>query len=602
MSGQDQIPEGVIEAIQAGTTTVTRRVEIFEKDGITPWDPEENDQYDPRVIDGSVSVDYNRDERRTADFSFDNRDQLLRPEPSRGFWYDKVIKVWRGVVYPSSMLAPKIAIVDAPDNATAYQIRATLAAIGYDRTDVKITASGYAAVKGYDIFVSYNPTGNAGANISILKDAFNHGKGVLTFGNQYTTSSLPFVIATGATVTKAVNINPSTQDSPLRGGWIAQATTTTDSTLLIVTLSGAAIPVATDLDGATTHYTAIVADSTAGGKWFHFAPHQIQSQGRILLRKAVEWIRNWSPLNEWDLQVGEFMIDSIKEANRPRILNVSTRDYTKKMLNSKLEKSISFAAGTSVVTIVQALAANSGITKMKLLAGPTAGIGAGGVIPARIDLERGTSRWQVAKDICSAAGFELYFDREGYLVMREFIDPSFGPISHTFKTGNLSDGGNLVTYERSTNDSRLFNHIVVVGERENETLMPFFGEVKNTNPGSPTSIDKIGDRMADPIVGTYFKSNADCLEYAHNRLKISALESYELNFSSIVYQWLEVGGVVEILDPDRIPTDPTRYLLDTLVLPMGLGPMSGTGKRVTIVQDDDYVLTINDPRDPVLVP
>jgi hypothetical protein len=185
--------------------------------------------------------------------------------------------------------------------------------------------------------------------------------------------------------------------------------------------------------------------------------------------------------------------------------------------------------------------------------------------------------------------------------MRSFIDPSFGPITQVFKTGKISDGGNLVSYTRSADDSRLFNHIVVVGERENDTLAPFFAEVKNTNPSSPTRIDRIGDRLMDPIVGSYFTSTAQCFETAHNMMKVAALESYELTFSSIMYQWLEVGEVAQILEPNALETDPDRYLLTSLELPMDLGPMSGSAKRVTIVQDDDYVRSTNDPVDPGMV-
>ena len=584
-----QVPAEVVAAVQSGTTTVTRRVEIFEADAKTKWDPEGDSDYDPRVTGGNVTVDYDRDERRSADIQFDNRDNSLRQDPAKGFWYDKIIKCFRGVEYASSSLAPKIVICDAPTSTAAYQIRSILSQLGFNRTDVALSSS-YTALKTYDIFVSYNPTG-AATSATVYQQAYAAGKGVMTFGNEYTIANLPFVTATGGTVTKALALTPTTFDSPLRGGWSTETTTTTNSSLLLTAVDGTATPAATDINVATTHYTAITASNTAGGRWFHYAPHEIKTQGKILIRKAVEWIRDWRPTKAWEVQVGEFMIDRFSEPNRPRILSVACRDMTKKMLTSKLEKSISFAKGTPIVTIVQSLAANSGITKMRL---PTSNK----ALPDRVDLERGTPRWQVCKDLCTANNFELFFDAQGYLSMRAFIDPSFGPITQVFKTGKISTGGNLVEYTRSADDSRLFNHIVVVGERENDTLAPFFAEVKNTNPASPTNVSRIGDRLMDPIVGTYFTSNAQCFETAHNMMKVAALESYELSFSSIMYQWLEVGEVVQILEPNALETDPDRYLLTSLTLPMALGPMSGSAKRVIIIQDDDYVLSQDDPNDP----
>lgn len=584
------IPPAVLKAIQASTSQITRRVEIYQADGETIWDPEGDDEYTPRMVDGSITVDYNRDERRSGDFSLDNRDKRLRPEPHHGFWYDKIIKPYRGIKYPTSTAPPAIVVVDAPSSTLAYQIRGVLASLGFDNTDVRLGVASISAVKDYDIFVSYNPTG-AAISDTVIKQAFDTGKGVMTFGNQYGSANLPFVTATGAVVTKNVNLNPSTMDSPLAGGWVAQTTTAPDSTLLLTALSARAIPVATDLEGATTHYTAIVADSDAGGRWFHFAPHQIQSQGKILVQKAVEWLIDWKPTSEWEMQIGEFMIDTINEARRPKLVKVGVRDYVKKMMLSKVEKSMSFPAGTPLITLVKSLAANAGIFKYRI------NVNSNGIeltLPNRVDIERGTPRWQICKDACTQNSIELFFDNEGYLVMRNFIDPSFGPIAHTFKTGKISDGGNLVDYERSTDDSRLFNHIIVVGERENDTLLPFFAEVKNTNTASPTNIARIGDRLMDPVIGTYFTSNEQCAATAHNLMKVAALESYNISFSSIVYQWLEAGSIVRFLDPDALPTDPDRFLLDSFVIPMTLGPMTGTGKRVTLVLDESYVALTSD--------
>lgn len=585
-----QVPAEVVEAVQSGTTKVTRRVEIYESDATTKWDPEGDTDYDPRVVGGSISVDYDRDERRSADIQFDNRDNSLRQDPAKGFWYDKIIKCFRGVEYAPSKLSPRIVICDAVSTNAAYQIRGILSQMGFDRTDVVLNSS-YTALKNYEIFVSYNPTG-AAVSATVIQQAYNAGKGVMTFGNEYTTANLPFVTVTGSPVVKAIKLDPVASDNPLKGGWTTETTTTTDNMLPIFSLTAEATRVSVDqIPGPVFHYTAIIAENAVGGRWFHYAPHQIQTQGKALIRKAVEWIRDWIPTKSWEVQIGEFMIDRFSEPNSPRILSVSTRDMTKKMLTSKLEKSLSFAKGTPLTTIVQSLAANCGITKMRLPISNKA-------ISDRVDLERGTPRWQVCKDLCTANNFELFFDAQGYLIMRAFIDPSFGPITQVFKTGKISAGGNLVDYTRSADDSRLFNHIVVVGERESDTLAPFFAEVKNTNAASPTNIGRIGDRLMDPVVGSYFTSNQQCLETAHNMMKVAALESYELTFTSIMYQWQEVGEVVQILEPNAFETDPDRYLLTSLTLPMALGPMTGSAKRVTIVQDDDYVVSIDDPADP----
>jgi hypothetical protein len=333
----------------------------------------------------------------------------------------------------------------------------------------------------------------------------------------------------------------------------------------------------------TEHYTAIIEESlTTGGRWFHYQPDSFGTQAKLLLANALNWLWAYEAYREWTTQVGEFVVDNIKEANFPHTVSITGRDYAKKCLTSKLEQSVSFAAGTPLVTLVLAVAANAGIVKFKL---PDVDI----TLTERIDFERGTERWKVITLAANSHNFEVFFDSEGYLTMREYLDPSFSPIAQVFSTG---EEGNLVSWNRSVNDSRLYNHIIVTGENvesgEGDNQLPFFGEAINDEPSSPTRVSRIGDR-AYFFTSSFFTSDQQCIDLARSWLKIHALESYELDWSSLVYPWLEVGTIVQFLDPLRLESDPTRFLLDTLTIPLDLGPMSATGKRVTFVEDSSLV-------------
>lgn len=404
----DQPPQVVIDAIEDGTSNVTRRVEFYLKDGTTLWIPEgpDPDNASPlgRLLPGgSISIDSTRDERRMFDCTFDNSDSAMRPHPT-GFWYDKIIKFYRGVVY--------------------------------------------------------------------------------------------------------------------------------------------------------------------------------DSLGSI-----------------WECQVGEMLVDSIQYDNFPHTIAVSGRDYTKRMLLSKIQNSLSVDAATKLHDLVKALASNSGITAEKLTRMPTDSPALG----AQLDVERGTDRWSIAKDAADAKGYELYFDAEGYLIMELYADPALGAVEFTFKTGPQ---GNLNSYERSTNDSELYNHIIVVSEAQGDAGIPYFGEAKNTEPSSPTSIDAIGDRL-NMLTLASAGSDDDCKKFAKSVLKVSALESYELSCGAFVYPWLDAGIVTKVLEPDRIAGDPTRFLLSSLELPLDLNPMNVTAKRLTIVGEPDTTPTdvdeppvTTDPNDP----
>ena len=374
--------ETVSAAIESSTTRVTRRIEIYESDGATLW-TEVGDA--ERLIDGSVTVDYDRDERRAFDLTLDNSDGLLRHDPYNGLWYDKIIKVYRGV-------------------------------------------------------------------------------------------------------------------------------------------------------------------------------------------RTATW--------EYETQIGEFMIDRIDEAHFPRHIHITGRDYSKKMLLSKLEKSTTFVAGTSISQIVNALAANSGVfnTLINTL---------GQVLGSDIPIERGTTRWQAAKDICTAYSLEIFFNARGILIVRPFRDPVTSPVAQKLRTGL---DGNLVSYSKSANDSRLYNVVVAVGDDQDSIAagVLIYGEARNTEPSSPTRLQTPGEPggltpRTLHVVSSVFATSAQAQKYCDDIIKVAALEEYELAFSSLVYPWWEVGEIVEFEDPRRGVDEPSRFLLTNLSFPMAPGPGDGTAKRVTIV-------------------
>lgn len=278
----------------------------------------------------------------------------------------------------------------------------------------------------------------------------------------------------------------------------------------------------------------------------------------------------------YDVQIGEFMIDRIKETRFPHITSVSGRDYTKRCLTSKLKHSLSFASGTPIETIIRALAANCGITKFALpITGQTYALD--------IVFERGTERWNVMKKLADSIGYEVYFRGDGYLTMRPYPDPTLSPLAWIFRGGELD--GTLVGYERSSNDSRIKNHIIVIGSTSTTPdgyNITVFAEATNDNPISPTRISRIGERT-DIIENDYFTDTNTAQAFANKRLQIGALEEYEVDFSSLIIPWLEGGDIVDIDDSGGSVYVPSRFLLSSFSLPLGLGGMTGRGRRVTIV-------------------
>lgn len=276
----------------------------------------------------------------------------------------------------------------------------------------------------------------------------------------------------------------------------------------------------------------------------------------------------------WEMQVGEFMIDRINPRRFPKTVVVTVRDYAKKCLVSQLKASLSFPAGTPCEDIIRALAANCGVTKFLL---PTTGR----TFDSTVVFPRGTQRWNVMSQIADSIGYELYFRGDGYLAMRPYSDPTTSPVAWSYTSGQAQSS--LIDYDKSSNDSRLKNHIIVVGATT--TIDNFsstvFAEAINDDPSSPTRVDRIGDRT-DIIESDFFTTDEDAQLFADTRLAVAGLEEYEVNFSGLVLPWLEPSDIIDIEDGSNSDFIPRRFLLANYSLQLGLGAMDGVGRRVTV--------------------
>lgn len=591
MSGTILPPQGAIDKLLAPATELIRRIEIFEHDGVTRF---AGGAHDWRLIDGTVSVDYDRDERRTVELTLDNSDFGLSNAPG-SIWYDKVIKVFHGVQIsdvPVSITeyVPKVLIIEnnyggvsGANQLSTFQ--SILTAHGYTDQTVNLSASTLGSLAGYDIIVSLCNQYES-AKEPLLAAAYEAGYSVFTTGNDTSGENFPQLIksvshvASPGSPTNAWTMAPNSAlaGNPLVAGWSAYTGFATDvDGYYITAIPVNAIPISkttqTTADGSKTVYNIVGTASARGGFWIHMQDFYLTpTQAQNFVGVAMNFLQ---PLviqtEQYTGQIGEFDVDEISEAHFPYVIKIKGRDYTKRCLLSKFTQSENILVGISPEEVIGNIAANAGITKFLFdYSGTETG--------KDFMYERGTERWAAMKEIANAYNYEIFFNVQGYLVLRKFIDPNTATPIYTLKTA-VSDAG-LVTYEKSTNDSRLANHVAVTGEAAD--IVPVFGEAKNTVSGSPTSIAEIGDRVytySSPLIETVTQAQ----ELADSLLRVSALEEYNLSFSNIALAYLEVGEVVQFTDPRPASGDPTTFLLTQLEISLSVGPMSGTAKRVTVV-------------------
>jgi hypothetical protein len=562
-------PAVVKDAIDRGQLQqVTRRVEFYESDGVTPWQP----TYTDRLIGGSVGLNYGDNERRTMDVTLRNDDNALRSQSS-GFWYDKVLKLYRGVKYSPNVVIPKVVVIESVGGATGSgAIIARLARIGFPGAVWYQGAISLDELMKYDIIVSYSGTAST-SYLTLLNQLYGLGKTIMTISNANVIGVVPFLTGGAAQTNRQWGISQLSPAGSLSAGWGTEAVGSTANGVSFTGVSSGGVALARYTVGTTSNtIAASMGLNQIGGKWFDL---RIPSLGGTNVTQLMANVADYfkQGYGSWETQLGEFVIDGISSAYFPSDVKVTGRDYVKRVLNSKVENAVTFDAGTSISTLITALATNAGVKKFRLATMPES-------LNASLSFDRGTPRWEVIVAAAKTQGYEIFFDYQGYLATRKYLDPTNSAENYLFTTGA---SGNLSDIQRAVNDSRIYNHVVVYGDpASGEQRMPYVGEAKNTNSSSPTRISKLGDRYYS-YASTFFTSQTQTQEYANRLLGLHSLESFELSFQAINYPWMEAGEIARVEDPKAVTGDPTKYLIDSATIPLDLGPMSFTGKRVVIV-------------------
>lgn len=581
-------PVEVIDVMERGLVQITRRVEFYQQDAVTRWNPNGADEEVARLIDGSISVDYSSDERRKLDLTLENIDKALRPNPFGGLWYDKVIKVFRGVSYASGDVHSPVVIVEAQGGlSTANRVKQQLAEKGFTNVMIDLGQTDVAVMSIYSYVVSAmidQPTAIA----SQLAAVYDRGKTVLTIGVGNTVTQLPHYATTPAVgAGTTFGVDPVTTDNPAQGAWTSEAATPTAAgTAPSGTVAGVTPLADWPAGSSPTMVTAALARNVNGGFWLDIhLPNVNGTQARTLMGAILSYTKNITPYKTWETQLGEFYIDTLAADDFPNTMKVTGRDGTIKMMNSKLARTSTFVVGTSLLDFVVGQAALSGVpvSKMRFNIGNE-------TLTSDMTFDKGTSRWDMVKSALESYNYERFFDGFGNFVVRPYLDPSTSPVTWTFSTGPK---GNLVSFNKAINSTRIYNHVIVTADPSDGDSNPigYFGEAKVTDPTSPTHESRLGDRVLT-IDAPWLGSDAEAQSLADDRLKITALESYEISWDSIYYPWLECGEIIQFLDPDAFDFEPDRFLMDSISYGLGLGPMSATGKRVTFVGSPGGTATV----------
>jgi len=582
--------EEVSAAFEAGLVNVIRWLDIYQSDNVTLW------QSQVPVTEGSVNVDMSRAERRNMDITIYDLENYLGYGPGK-VWYDKVFKLYRGLVLPDQDIEGYISLPGVIGNAVTFA-RSALGSVTVAEWAVRVTLNAVGVAQGLagwsggggglaltsanklNVGIAKTVSGTIGgadSSVAVPALAINTKvwlRGVVTVAtavcqyywsdddtNDYDAVTWTQVgtNVTGTNAAGAVDLTKTT--TPIFGastitvaGFAGKlyAGAEAISTAKTIEIDASDYPVDVATFVATTGQTATVATS---GSYPNIAR---------MVAKTIE------AGNTWVTALGEFLADQIDLPRFPNTIHVNGRDFTKKLMLDKFSVTTTFATGANVAATIQTIATNAGITKFNFQVLTN-------TLGAEVTFEKNTPRWDACHQLATSISCDFYFDAFGYLTLKPMVDPITAPILYSFNDGAES---NLADFSRSTSDSRLYNDVLVYGDSPDNPLV--YAHVDNTTPSSPTRVAVLG-RRTYAFASQFFTSNAQALAYAQKLLAVVALEQYEMNLSSIVLPWLEAGFAVEVLVSDAAVGDPTRFLLTSFTIPLALEAMSGTAKRITVV-------------------
>lgn len=582
------VRQEVIDAILAGVTINTRRIEIYEADGTSIWNP----SITPRIIEGSVSVSQGSDSRRNLDLTLDNSDGKISHNPDGGLWYDKIIKVYRGVKFEPVRKFPKVAVVGG-DETVSPNMRSVLGALGitditFIPTPPQTTFTALGQFDPYDIVAAIKfdseATDFSDGEAFLLNQAYAIGKAILTINNFATSDSVPLIsnYASG-NANGTDNLTAPNSDTPFNASFTPYSVPATAGATKINDKRSTARTALFHQSGMA----AVYEESGNGGRWFHYHERWLKfpddganaTRQNIFLAGVVNWLFNFQPISFYETQIGEFMIDRISEANFPRQIQITGRDYSKKLDLDDFIYATTWQTGDSLETIIRGIIADAGIVNVNINTSDDRGNPQS--LSGDYTADKGTKRLDAIKDLCTAYTLEWYFDFKGTFIVRPFLDPATSPTILTLKTGGTD--GNLVSYTKISDDTEMYNVVRasnLTGGSGNEKWVVV---VENDDPNSPTSTVRVGRRVYS-VSSTGFRKKSQVQRFANAMLKVKALEAFELDFESLLFPWFEAGVILGFIDPDSDQNTFTdRLLLTDITFPLTLGPMSGTGKRVVLV-------------------
>lgn len=245
--------------------------------------------------------------------------------------------------------------------------------------------------------------------------------------------------------------------------------------------------------------------------------------------------------------------------------DIVASDRSQLVMDARLESVYTIAAGSNYGTAIQELIASrvSGLTYAYVSTTQTT---------PQIVLEAQADAWKEARAMAAAVGCELFFNKDGWNVLR----PEPGSTT-TEPVWTLSEGaGGLLTAARLNMSRALtYNRAIVRGEHPSNPDV-YLGIATDDDPASPTYY--YGSFGKKPIFETtsYITSNEQASVAAVARLARTTGRSRGLQVTGITQPALDPGDVVSIVHSGLHVAE--NHIADAFTVPLTAKGLMGVGR------------------------
>lgn len=266
--------------------------------------------------------------------------------------------------------------------------------------------------------------------------------------------------------------------------------------------------------------------------------------------------------------IGTFLIDHADVAveRNMSVVVLTGSDLWKKMGKSAFPFAKTWAAGTSINTIISYVADACGVTQLNL--DPLSERAAEDrEIAKPFVVERGDNRGEAIARLCKDYAIDIYFDVLGRLTTQDFKAPGDQAVVYTY---DPNDNNNLLTVKASFTDENLYNSVLVIGTKDKDNIVAF--RVRDLDPTSVTSVDRIGERVfiyESENIGTTALAEATAERLFYQKVLINE----DITLETICNPAFEGNDVIRVKETDFAGLD-SKFRIKAFTVPMSTSKQS----------------------------